>query len=114
VEIKPGRSIKGVVIIDAAMDQDTFRPRTKTGRIRILPLQPRGQGSIAEDPGRDGYVFQFKNKPFNRKTHQSNLAPPCPGRVTQLSFYPFYYQKINPFSYKNNFGLQRSQLCLPR
>lgn len=67
VEIGPGRTIKGVVIIDAAMDQDTFRPRTKTGRIRILPLHPEVREALLQIPGREGYVFQFRNKPFNRK-----------------------------------------------
>jgi integrase len=67
VEIGPGRTIKGVVTINAAMDQDTFRPRTKTGRIRVLPLHPEVREALLQIPGREGYVFQFRNKPFNRK-----------------------------------------------
>lgn len=67
VETKSGCSIKGVVIIDAAIYQQTPRPRTKTGRIRILPLHLEVREALSVIPGWEGYLFTFRNKTFNRK-----------------------------------------------
>ncbi len=59
----------GYVTIAAAMDQNEYRPYTKTKRIRVLPLHPESVAEFATLPRaiHNDYVFTVKGKPLRKE-----------------------------------------------
>jgi integrase len=58
----------GVVVICAAMDTEVYRPRTKEGDIRYLPLHPEVADALKKLPRQlSGFVFTYRGKPLHRK-----------------------------------------------
>ena len=58
---------KKTVTIDAAMDLDYFRPSTKEGDVRTLPLPDEVIASLEALPRTVPFVFTFRGKPFGKQ-----------------------------------------------
>lgn len=59
--------VNGVVVIQAAMDQDVYRPRTKERDVRPLPLHPEVQAALKTLPRcLSGFVFSINGEPIKK------------------------------------------------
>jgi integrase len=59
----------GYITIAASMDQDEYRPYTKTKRIRVIPLHPECAAELATLPRAidNNFVFTLKGKPLRKE-----------------------------------------------
>jgi integrase len=81
----------GKVVIAAAMDQGNYKEHTKEGDVRIIPLCPELNRTLASMPKGTpgGFVFTFRGKPFSYKLiwrtwRKAALSNPTPSANNHL------------------------------